>query len=531
MNERSLVAVVATLLLSTAAQAAPPEAAPASPTTDAAPSDAASSKSAPSEAAPSEEPEARESAGRVLDARTAVTLALRQNPTLGSADIDVERAKQGVLAQEGRYPLVFQANAGATRSNTPRLLSGDRVASMDSRTYEMGAGLKRTFASGGTAEVKVSGDRFETRQGSVSNMVAAQQFNQGTGFGATGRISMTQPLLRGAGTDVGEVDLRAARQARTQAEQAKRRVASQLVRDVLVAYWELWYATEGVRIEEAALELARKQERDAQSRVGQGSLAAADALTFSTKVAELEESVVSAEATRLSKSLELERLTGVRAEGGELRAASGPPTTGTAPSRAELEAALKSDSIELAELESQIETARLRAEVAGDAQRARLDVEGYAESRGVSENIPGAFERAGQANWVTAHVGLTFELPLDDSRRRAEKTDALLAVSSAKKSLQSARDRVAADAALGVANERASRRRLALAERTRELAQKTFQAEEERYRLGLSIPVQVQQAQDNVRRAELREARARVDLVEEQTQLLHYVGKLLSMYQ
>lgn len=512
MNERLLVAMMATVVLT-----------PTAASGQAAPSAVAQTPGQVETSAPSEPPK-----GRVLDARAAVRLALRQNPTLGGADIDVERAKQGVLVEEGRYPLTFTADAGFAQNESPRLLPGNRVTVSRTRSYEVGAGLRRTFPSGGTAAVRVSGDRFESQNFLVTNTTAAQAFSQADGFGATGRVTLSQPLLRGAGTGVGELGLRTAKESRVQAESARKRMASQLARDVLVAYWEVWYAEEAVRIERAALELARKQEQDAQSRIGHGALAAADALTFSTRVAELEEAVVGAETARLSRGLTLSRLLGGVDQAGELRAS--PPPLGGVPTRAELEAALGASSIELAELASQVEIARLRAEVAGDAERPRLDVEGYAESRGVADEVPAAFERAGQGKWVTAGVGLTFEMALDDTRRRAQRADALLAVSSAEKALQAARDRVATDAALGLVNERASEQRLLLATRTRELAQRSFEAEAERFRLGLSIPIQVQQANDDVRRAELREARARVDVAQEQAQLQHYAGKLLALY-
>jgi outer membrane protein TolC len=454
---------------------------------------------------------------------------MQNNPALQGAGLDVERAKHGVVAEEGRYPFIFQADAGYTRTETPRLLGGDRTASMPTRSYQAGTALRRTFASGGTAEARVEGERFETDRATSPNLTNGQ-FVQANGYSAAGRLSMSQPLLRGAGTDVGELGLRQARANRVVAEKARRRVASQLARDVLIAYWEAWYAGEALRIERSALELAVAQERDAMGRVSQGSLASADALSFATRVAELEESIARSEAALDARLIELRRLMASSREGAPLAVANAPPELLRTPTRAELEAGLGSDSIELAELEAQVQEKRVAAEVAGDAQRPRLDVEGYIESRGVGDELGGAFERASQAKWLTAHVGITFEAPLDDSRRRAEKTQALLAASSAEAALRDARERVAAGAALGAANEAAARRSLELSHKTLEITRQSQKAEEERYRLGLSIPVSVQQAGDDVRRAELREARAKVDLIEEQARLLHYAGKLLEQY-
>lgn len=480
-------------------------------------------------AAPAESTEPPRAPGRVIDARAAVRLALHNSPTLSVARIEHEKAKWGVTAEEGRYQFVFEADAGYTQATNPRLQPGDVLFSNTSRSAIVGAGLNRTFATGTTAEFRLQGERFEN---SFSGGFQNPLLNQASGFGSTMRLTLTQPILRGAGSSVGEVELRAARTSRVYAEKSERRVASQLVRDVLIAYYELWYATESIEIEQKALELARKQEAEALDRVQRGALAPADALTFSSRVAELEEAVVTAETNERTRALELLRLTGSQGKegGSEVWMAEAGPDDLETPNRAELEAALRDDSVELAELEAQVQTARVRAEVAGDALRPKLDAEGYIESRGLGEAPDSAVARMGEFGWVTGHIGVTFELPLDQSRKEAERAAAQLAVSSAQASLRVARDRIASDASTGVMSADAARKRLKLAQRTRELAEKTFEAEQGRFRLGLAIPMQVQEADDTVRRARLREARARVDLANEQTNLQHLTGQLLDQF-
>ncbi len=471
-------------------------------------------------APPAAEPASTPAVGtRVIDARTAVTRALRQNPSRQAADIDVQRAQQGILSEEGRYPYVFQADAGYTRMRNPHLGAGDTVTSTTSRSYTVGSALRRTFPFGSTAEVRLQGERFETDGGLNPD-----------GYGVTARASLTHPLLRGSGTSIGEAELRAAKVSKVAAEKSRARTDSVLVRDVLLGYWELWYADETIKIDQKALDLAKRQESEAEIKVLAGAAAKADVLSFSTRVAQLEETLVQAQIQKEQRSLDLGRLMGESEGTGNLSAAAGEPTSGSRPSKADIESALREGSIELADLEAQVKLARTRAEVAGDAGRPRLDLEGYLESQGVSERVPRAFERTGQMSWITAHVGLVFELPLDDSKRRADKTNALLAVRAAEHNLKATRDKIAADASLTVANERAATRRLELAQKTLELAEKTHEAEKARFELGQSIAIQVQQAEDDVRQAELRVARAKVDLTQEQIAMLHLSGKLMKTF-
>ena len=115
---------------------------------------------------------------------------------------------------------------------------------------------------------------------------------------------------------------------------------------------------------------------------------------------------------------------------------------------------------------------------------------------------------------MSAHVGLTLELPLDDTRHRMERARAALAVETATSRFEEARQRLFADLDSAVAAGTAARHRIELAEQTRAVAVRQLTAEEARYATGGSTSIQVLQAEDAVRSAELRLARARADEVQ-----------------
>jgi outer membrane protein TolC len=463
-----------------------------------------------------------------LDSRTAVTLALRNNPEYRASELDIKIANQDVLFEAGRYPYIFEADAGFTRSERPSLGPNDSVRSNVSRTYDVGTGLRRTFPFGTAARVRIEGQRFENDLTSSSSFPDERS---GIGYSATGRAEVTQPLLRGFGTTVGEARLRSNRATRGLREKTYRRLTSQLVRDVLSSYWELWFATESVQIEQAALDLAKRQEQEAVARVQGGALSLAELLTFQTRVAQLEESVVAADVTKRQRSLDLGQLIGSADESTpQFVAATEPPNVGATATRADVETALRSGSVELAEAEAQVRVARTGVDAAGDDNRPRLDLTGFVETTGVSERVPRAFERAGRMGWITTGVTATFELPLDDTALNAQRTKALLQVRSAEINLKAARERILADATLAVTNETAAHQRFALAERTLAVAQRAWEAEKARFELGNSIPITVQQAEDELRRARLRVARARVDLAQARVAVLHLAGKLVERY-
>jgi outer membrane protein TolC len=373
----------------------------------------------------------------------------------------------------------------------------------------------------------VEGERFDTSRTFPGTSVGSSLDD---GYGATARLSVTHPLLRGSGTRVGELGLRTAQQGRELAARGLERAESLLVRDVLLAYWDLWLADESVRIERAALELARAQEQLSLAQQQSGALAPADVYAFSTRVASLEETMVTTLATREARSRELNRLMGLPADQAPELSASDTPTPSALPTARDVETALRTGSVELAELEAQVKLARTRAEVAGDSSRARLDLEGFAETHGESARVPTAVRRAGELAWWTVHVGASFDLPLDGTRRNAEQESALLGVRIAEQSLKAARDRLAVDAVNAVTQARAAEQRVALAARTVEVAEKSHEAAKARFELGGGIAIQVQQAEEELRRARLSLARTRIDLVQTQILVRHLAGTLVRDY-
>ena len=141
-----------------------------------------------------------------------------------------------------------------------------------------------------------------------------------------------------------------------------------------------------------------------------------------------------------------------------------------------------------------------------------------------------AFEQFGDGEAYSAYVGLLYELPLDDTRKDAQRASARLDVDIANQQLLAARDSVKAEVLTVVERIASARTRLELAQRTLEVARRQAEAERDRYELGAAIFVLVREADDAVREARLRTTRARVDLIQAQLELDHLTGKLIERH-
>lgn len=468
---------------------------------------------------------------RVLDENEAVRIAVAESPALRAAGIDLESSRWSVTAEEGRYPFTFTAETSYQHSANLRADDTEGAASVSTtETINAYGQISKHLRFGTDLALKVDG-QWQQADGGIgvgANVITGEDdldTTLGPYWGLGVRLSATQPLLRGAGTEVGEAELHVAEAQQTSAEIARDRQASELVRDVVTAYWELWYASRSVEIEGDSLKLAEQQRDQAKGLVDTGSSAPADLLTFETTVATRKEAVLNAEVSEQQRATALSQLLG-RAPA-ELRASRTEPRDVATPSEASIRAALAS-SPDVRDAEGSLKVAQLQAVAAGDANRTRLDLSGYLEARGLStDTVSPALGQVGSLDAVSGRIALTLELPLDDSQRRAAEARANLAVKSAQARLEQAQRSVEATVDNQSRSASGARQRIELAQATAGVAQKQVDAESARYATGASTAISVAEAQDQLRAAKLRVARARVDLINASIQLQHLSGALL----
>jgi len=338
----------------------------------------------------------------------------------------------------------------------------------------------------------------------------------GTGSGRVGRVTLPQPLLRGQGTAVNEAALRQARIVQEMAGLRAERTASELLRDLLGAYWALWGYDAVLSIQTQARDLAARQLAEIEAKVAKGSVAPVETLSFATILAAREEELVAARDSRLRQAQELVRLVGLpELDPAALElAADLPEEGGVAPELPVVVAAARDASFSLQVLAAQWRLASEQAGIAGESQRPRLDLQAWLQGQGLGADSPGpALTSFGTAEAVGAFVGLSLELPLDTRQRRAQQEEAWLGVRVAEQDLLAETRRLESLAAGWVSRRTAADRRLVLARQTEELARAQVTAARRRYEIGTAIALEVQQAEDTLRTAQLRVAQARIDRV------------------
>lgn len=474
---------------------------------------AATTAAAPAALAPAPTLGAWVGATRAVDLPTLLQSAVTNTPALASARLDIATAEAAVAAQTGIDDWRVTADIQLTQSLDLHWLRPDHESSV-----RASGSLLRSLPSGGTLGLHAS-----TTLADISG--AAHSWTD------TVSASITQPLLRGYGRAIARVEARRTRIARTQAERAADAAAIAAVQRVVAAYWELVYAERELAISQSSLELARERLRLTQAGIAGGKVAPSEALAVEQIIATRQEQVLGAELTVLDRSITVRRAAGMEVGPDQLALALNVTPSDAAPPislAAGVEAAMAA-SPELAQLALADEDATIAVELAENGLLPQLDA-----SLQLGPSGRGTFGRA-LANMATFDelaitAGLSLEADLGQRTPRAQARSARLAREQVLVNAADVRAQIAESVARALAQAELARQRLGLSRTAIDLAMRNIGVEQSRFELGKSTSFDVLQRQDELRAAQLREARAQIDGQLAALSMAALTGQILDEY-
>lgn len=201
---------------------------------------------------------------------------------------------------------------------------------------------------------------------------------------------MTQPLLKGAGIKVNRADIDRAKIAVTQNEAARMVTAQNVIRDVILAYWEVLYAQRDLQNKRRSAQIAAEQLQRTQAEVAAGRRSPLDGRSLEQTVALRESDILLAENLLLERSLNLRNLLGqdiVERDILGIEAASDPQLLQPRPVdvKDEIRRALAANP-QVRQLQLALASRRIDEMVAANQRLPQLDVTGAFVPRGVSND-------------------------------------------------------------------------------------------------------------------------------------------------
>lgn len=462
-----------------------------------------------------------------LRVEDALERASKSHPSLRRARIALEEARVRARGEESLLTTLLTVDTGYLRNHEPTQgLLENGVRQTDA--VQSSATLSRRLDWGLDLSLNLSTNWVKVIQ---PFEFAGERREQTIGPNWQQQLALTlrQPLLKGFGREVNLAPERAAKRQVSLAELQERQSTSQTVLEVLISYFELARAVREVDIKERQIGFARAQREATEALIQAGAVPESERDVISQRDVIAEEALLLAEHDRAQKEEDLWRLMG--GGHGPISPTSALEVPVPLEDLDEWVEKAREQSFEVRLLEARKFAQEISLDTEKDATRYQLDLTATAGQNTLSdEGLGDASSQLLGTDSSRFFVGVTFSMPLDNSRAEAGLQRTRLELDRIQVQIEETRDRVASEVRNTFRLARLQKKRVNLSGRAVELARKTLEAEEARYKAGRSTNQAVVRFQEELEQAEGREAQARTDFVLSALRVAHLGGELLRLY-
>jgi outer membrane protein len=456
--------------------------------------------------------------------------AIAGNVNLIKERVNIEAADANILATRGQFDFQLLAGLNFQRATQPPLTAQD-ISSGFTNTLALTLGVNRQLETGGRLSFSAETDAINTNSrlscGSLAGVPQTCTF-----YNSTLGLTFNHPLLRGFGTEITLDNLRKARVSKDIALLNRQMRAANVLRDVVVAYWELAYSTQDLSIRKSAVDQAREQLRITQAQIDVGRLAPIDRAAVEQAIASRLQEVAVSEQTLYFRTLDLKQLFGMPPDPSQpaYAAADVPNTSGQqVDPGSEVNHALAANP-QLRALKMGMQLNAIDVQTARDTLRPRLDFVGTIGARGRNSTLPETLAQAAGLDQLTWSAGLNFQAAVEN--RTASGAMRLAETVFEQGRLDAgAFELTVRDSVMRYAAQiRSASTRVDLAKQAVGFAEQNLEAEKARFSVGRSTNNDVLLRQQELKTAQIAVARATVDLLDADANLSAITAEILDRY-
>ncbi len=391
-----------------------------------------------------------------------------------------------------------------------------------------------TFNGGMTENVPWAGGSFSIAFNNNRQKTTSQNTLYNPTFNTNWFATYTQPLLRNLRMDATRQQLAVTKINRDISDVQLRATITNTLSNVRNAYWDYVFAVESVQVAQQSLDLANKLVQDNQTRVDVGTMAPIDVVSAQSQAAAAKQNLVAAQSTMRTAELALKRLIVAGTSDPNWNATIEPVDRPEfRPEPIDLQAAVARALSERTDLEIAKKTVQqndVTLKYLGDQLKPQVDFVGtyglvgvggpqlqFAPgSTGVNRvpigSIPGGYLDALSSlirtNFPRWTAQINFSYPLGLSTQEANVARARVQLGQVQAQLKQAELQVATDVTNAVVTVRSNAERVQAAQAASQLAQKTLEAEQSKFEVGMSTNFNVIQAQRDLATARNNELQA-----------------------
>ncbi len=457
----------------------------------------------------------------------AVKLALERN-----LDIAVQRLNPATFDYS-----VANIRAGYRPSLTSQIshLSNTNPSTQTISGAAAGTGIEQgttTYNAGITQNLRWGGGTFSANLNNNKQTTTSLTALFNPAFNTNWAAQYTQPLLRNFKIDNTRQQLAITRLNQDISEIQLQGSIINIVSNVRNAYWDLVFATQAVDVARRSVELAERLVRDNQTRVEIGTMAPIDVVQAQSQAATQRQNLAVAEGTRRTNELSLKRLIVAGTQdpnwNADIVPADRPEFT---PQPIDIPAAVKralENRTDLQQARKNLQVNDTTLKYLNNQTLPQADLvarygligqggtqyitSGTGINRVVTGEIPGGYSDAISSlfnrNYPTWTMQLNVTYPIGTSAADATVARARVQVNQVEAQLKQIELQIATDVTNAGTNVQNSVERVQAAQAAREFAERTLEAEQSKFEVGMSTNYFVVQAQRDLATAQNNELQA-----------------------
>lgn len=442
-----------------------------------------------------------------ISLREAVTLALARN-----FDILIEahnpriRGKE-VIIQKSEFDPAFVSSANSKKSKLDSIISSSSTREQQVTSEQtVSAGVEKKFITG--ADVELAFEAIREDSNSTSRRINPN-------FESALTFTLTQPLLKNFGIDVNKAGIRIASFTLDQSLLTYRDRVITVIDSVEQAYWDLVFANANLQFRRKSLELAKDLLRRNRIQVEVGTLAPIEILEAEATVARREEDVIVAERQLQDREDALKKILNVsdNISSWALRVTPVDKADYKPVKINEMASTMKAlerrADLESARLE--IEKSKIRLKRDRQNLMPELDLSASAANQGIRNNLSNSTSRQFSNKGYALSGGLGFRIPIGNREAKSDLDKSRLELQRANAAYQQLEQSIIEEIRRGVRLVRSNTKRIAASRLARRLAEERLDAQEKKFRVGLSTSRDVLEDQESVSNALTNEVQALVD--------------------
>ncbi len=443
-----------------------------------------------------------------LSIREAVSIALARNFDITIAGFDPDIAESNVTRERSAFDPQAFVDTSASKSK------------LDSANTAFNAtgGIRETDSLGIAAGIRqkiITGAEYSLILRNIRESTNSPQNRFDPSYQTSLTFTIEQPLLKNFGIDINRARIKVAMATKEQTLHAYRSRVIQTVDAVQQAYWNLVFSIENLQFRRQSLDLAKDLLRRNKIQVEVGTLAPIEITEAEATVASREEALLVAEREVKDREDTLKMLLNVAEEPSSWSISVLPrdkpefEMVQVDEMQLTLDALRKHAALENARIE--IDKREIDMKVAAQNLLPEVNLNASASNNALAETEGRAFEEQFKNENYTFSGGISFRIPLGNRGANADYRQAQLRHAKTVASYHQTQQAIMEEVRRNARRVRVNVKRIEATRVARRLAEERLDAQEKKFKVGLSTSRNILEDQERLANALTEETRALID--------------------